>query len=47
MGKKEKKNLPVLSKQSPLVPVDVTQLGGNGDPCFGKGYDLSTKECKL
>ena len=47
MGKKEKKNLPVLSKQSPLVPVDVTNLGSSQDPCFGKGYDLSTKECKL
>lgn len=48
MGTKNTKNrLPVLSKQDPLVPIDVTQLGGNGDPCFGQGYDLSTKECKL
>ena len=27
--------------------IDVTQLGSNNDPCFGKGYNLSTKECKL
>lgn len=43
----KKKKLPVLSKQDPLVPIDITQLGGNDDPCFGKNYDLSTKECKL
>lgn len=45
MAKKQK--LPDLSKQDPLVPIDITQLGTNGDPCFGKGYDLTTKECKL
>ena len=44
MGKKSK--LPVLSKQDPLVPIDVTTLGGSTD-CFGQAYDLSTKECKL
>lgn len=43
---KKNNKLPVLSKQDPLIPIDVTQLGGNGDPCFGKNYDLSTKECK-
>ena len=45
MGKKGK--LPVLSKQDPLVPIDVTNLGSKQDPCFGQAYDLSTKECKL
>lgn len=45
MAKKDK--LPVLSKQDPLEPIDITTLGSNGDPCFGKGYDLSTKECKI
>lgn len=45
MAKKNK--LPTLSKQDPLEPIDITILGSNGDPCFGKGYDLSTKECKL
>lgn len=42
-----KKKLLDLNKQDILTPVDITQLGTNGDPCFGKGYDLSTKECKL
>lgn len=45
--KNKKQKLPVLAKQSPLVPIDVTNLGSSQDPCFGKGYDLSTKECKL
>lgn len=41
-----KKNLPDLSKHDPLKPIDLTKIGTNGDPCFGIGYDLSTKECK-
>lgn len=44
---KKKKQLPDLSKQDILTPIDVSTLGTNGDPCFGIGYDLSTKECKL
>ena len=44
---KKKKQLPDLSKHDVLSPIDVSQLGTNGDPCFGIGYDLSTKECKL
>ena len=48
MSKKSKpKKLPDLSKQDILTPIDLTQLGTNGDVCFGIGYDLSTKECKL
>jgi len=43
----KKETLPSISKQDPLEPIDITQLGSNGDPCFGKAYDLSTKECKL
>lgn len=43
----KKKKLPDISKQDPLKPFDITQLGNaDVDPCFGKGYDLSTKECK-
>ena len=42
---KKKKNLPDLSKQDPLIPIDLASIGTN-DPCFGKGYDLSTRECK-
>ena len=46
MAKKDK--LPVLSKIDPLQVIDVTKLGNvDTDPCFGKSYDLSTKECKL
>ena len=44
---KKQKQLPDLSSHDPLVPIDLTSIGGNGDPCFGKAYDLSTKECKL
>lgn len=43
----KKRDLPNLTKQDPLKPIDVTQLGSDSDPCFGKSYDLSTKECKL
>ena len=44
---KKKQQLPDLTKQDILTPLDISQLGTNGDPCFGIGYDLSTKECKL
>lgn len=48
MAKSKKQTLPDLSKIDPLEVIDVTQLGSvDTDPCFGKGYDLSTKECKL
>jgi hypothetical protein len=30
-----------------LEPMDITKLGSGNDPCFGKHYDLSTKECKM
>lgn len=43
---KKNDKLPVLSKHNPLSPIDVTDLGSDND-CFGKAYDLSTKECKL
>ena len=47
MANKKKPTLPDLSKVDPLDVIDVTQLGSSTDPCFGKGYNLSTKECKL
>ena len=47
MAKSKKQTLPDLSKVDPLDVIDVTQLGSNGDPCFGKGYDLTTNECKM
>lgn len=30
-----------------LNPIDISSIGTNSDPCFGKNYDLSTKECKM
>lgn len=29
-----------------MVPLDITKLGSDEDPCFGKLYDLSTDECQ-
>ena len=46
MAKKEQ-TLPDIKNQNPLEPINIAELGSNGDPCFGIGYDLSTKECKL
>lgn len=44
---RKSKNLPDITKQDPLEPFDINQIGDEGmDPCFGKAYDLSTKECK-
>lgn len=44
---KKKETLPDIKNQDPLEPINIAELGSNGDPCFGIGYDLSTKECKL
>ena len=44
---KKKQTLPDIKNQDPLEPINISELGSNGDPCFGIGYDLSTKECKL
>ena len=44
---KKKQTLPDIKNQDPLEPINIAELGTNGDPCFGIGYDLSTKECKL
>lgn len=43
---KKKQTLPDI-KNHPLEPINIAELGSNLDPCFGIGYDLSTKECKL
>lgn len=42
-----KKKLKDISNHDPLEPLDIKSIGSSSDPCFGKGYDLSTKECKL
>ena len=44
---KKKQTLPDIKNQDPLEPINIAELGSNSDPCFGIGYDLSTKECKL
>ncbi len=44
---KKKQTLPDIKNQDPLEPINIAELGSNADPCFGIGYDLSTKECKL
>lgn len=41
------KKKPNLESVQPLEVIDLKSLGGQQDPCFGKNYDLSTKECKL
>ena len=46
-SKKDKKKLPDLAKTDILRPLTINEIGSNGDPCFGKHYDLTTKECKL
>ena len=50
MAKKLKKKTSeeILTKHDPLTPLNLKEIGDiNSDPCFGKAYDLSTKECKL
>lgn len=44
--KSKRNNLPSLVGKDVLQPVDISSIGSNGDPCFGKAYDLSTEECK-
>lgn len=48
MAQKNKNKTIDITKVDPLQVIDVTKLGiSEYDPCFGKGYNLSTKECKL
>ena len=44
--KTKKSNLPSLVGKDVLQPIYKNSIGSNGDPCFGKAYDLSTQECK-
>lgn len=44
---KQKTSGEILANHDPLIPFKLEDIGGvNSDPCFGKAYDLSTKECK-
>lgn len=48
MAKKPKQTDLVLSEIDPLTPItNIENLGSDKDPCFGREYDLTTKECKL
>ena len=44
---KKKDILPDLQKTPILQPISIDLIGSNGDPCFGKMYDLTTDECKM
>lgn len=50
MSRKDKKLLVAATKElqtgSLLTPIKLESIGTNGDPCFGKEYDLSTEECR-
>lgn len=45
--KKKKRDLMDITKVDPLSAIDIDSIGASSDPCFGKGYDLTTNECKL
>lgn len=45
-SKGSKKNLPDISTMPIFKPISIADIGTVNDPCFGKGYDLTTKECK-
>lgn len=36
-----------LLNHDPLEPFDLSKIGTDKDPCFGKGYNLTTKECRM
>lgn len=43
--KREKVDKPISADQL-LTVTDISKIGSTEDPCFGKHFDLSTKECK-
>ena len=36
-----------MKEEDILKPIDINSINLDTDPCFGKEYDLSTKECKM
>lgn len=46
MGKNKREPRKKTKKVDFLEPIDITKFGSEDDPCFGKLYNLSTKECK-
>jgi hypothetical protein len=47
MKKKRDKTVITYEGASLLKPLKVTQMGTRKDPCFGKLYDLTEKDCKV
>lgn len=48
MSKKKKLSTEdLLAKHDPFESFDLSKIGNDKDPCFGKGYNLTTKECKM
>jgi len=43
---REPKSKPSIKNADVLEPIDISKLGGEDDPCFGKLYDLKAMECK-
>lgn len=43
---KKKKDKKKLKEPDFLKPINVFELGTDMDPCFAKGYDLTTPECQ-
>ena len=43
--KRKNRQTPELQSIDKLEPIDVSILGTDEDPCFGKLYDLTTEEC--
>lgn len=47
MSKKKLSIEDILLNHDPLEPFNLSKIGNDKDPCFGKGYNLTTKECKM
>lgn len=45
--KKTNQKLPQIDHLKPYTALELDKIGSNGDPCFGKAYDLSTEECRM
>lgn len=47
MAKKRKPRKASIKDPDLLKPVDLSDIGTKGDPCFGKLYDLKATECSM
>lgn len=46
MSKRKIRDKIEVSEAEMLKPLDIEKFGSKNDPCFGKLYNLGTKECK-